>query len=45
MYFGNKSEGDMLVNMNAKIIKAISVFDRFQGATTYQIATPINAIM
>ena len=35
----------MLVNMNAKIIRAMSNPERFQGAAVYQIATPINAIM
>lgn len=45
MYFGKRSDGDMLVNIKAKTIKTISNVERFHGTAVYQIATPINAMI
>jgi hypothetical protein len=42
--FGNRSEGDMLVNKNAKINKNSIHLFLGEGCITNQIATPTNAI-
>ena len=42
---GNKSDGDRLVNTKAKTNSATSHRLRRHGTPTYQMATPINAMI